>query len=56
MGVIDSKKQPKMGSGQGKKLTFKRVKKELTTAQREALRQARIKRAEAIKKKKEQSE
>jgi len=59
MGVIDSKKQPKMGSGQGKKKKapkFNVVKKELTDAQREALRQARIKRAEAIKKRKEQSE
>jgi len=54
MGVIDSKKQSKMGSGQGKKTKI-RPKKTLTQAQREALRQARQKRAD-MKKQKEQEE
>ena len=59
MGVIDSKKKPKMGSGKGKKvkITVKKEKKELTQAQFDALAAARAKRkakreAEASEKKK----
>ena len=46
MGVIDSKKKPKMGSGKGKKvkITVKKEKKELSQAQFDALAAARAKR------------
>tara|TARA_R110001592_G_scaffold141979_1_gene363932 strand:- start:608 stop:2563 length:1956 start_codon:yes stop_codon:yes gene_type:complete len=49
MGVIDSKKKSKMGSGKGKKPKFRKIKKELTQAQQDALMAARFKRAEMKK-------